>query len=220
MNTIKIELVSGGPVYYVLKDGYSYEVVSFNAGTNANQIQVKVKDELGTDVETVTIAKPDLGTQDNWDKSHEVGSNEVANRLGVSQTEIVNAEMAEAWSTAFDAAIKNGSATYKEWIYFMDMRTAESIGKCRDRQLDDAEQLSQSAIQAYQSCGDPGAPQEFKGPGGVIIKCGQFPQDPNENIRNIALAVSNNGVSCFDKFGGDRKHMCSLFESVTITPAP
>ena len=220
MNTIKIEILNGSPVYYNLLDGYSYEVIDAGQGTDTAQIEIQVKDELGADVEILRIVKPDVGTQDNWDKSHDRGSDVVASELGVSQDEIINKEMAEAWSTAFDGAIENGSATYKEWIYFMDAVTQKSIGECQARQLEDAEQISQTAINLYSSCGDPGAPQEFKGPGGVIIKCGQFPSNPNESIRDIALAVGTNGAGCFEKFSGFKKHMCSIFKEVVIVPTP
>ena len=220
MNTIKIEILNGSPVYYNLMDGYSYEVIAAGSGTSAEKIEIQVKDELGADVDIVAIVKPDVGTQDNWDKSHERGSDVVASELGVSQDEIIDKEMAEAWSTVFDGAIENGSATYKEWIYFMDETTQLAINQCKDRQTNAAEDASQAAIQLYSSCGDPGAPQEFKGPGGVIIKCGQFPQDPNDSIRAIALAVETNGVGCFEKFNGFKKHMCSIFKEVVITPTP
>lgn len=210
MNTIKIEILNGSPVYYNLLDGYSYEVIDAGQGTDTSKIEIQVKDELGADVEVLRIVKPDVGTQDNWDKSHDRGTDMVGSELGVSQDEIINKEMAEAWSTAFDGAIENGSATYKEWIYFMDAVTQKSIGECQARQLEDAEQISQTAINLYSSCGDPGAPQEFKGPGGVIIKCGQFPSNPNESIRDIALAVGTNGAGCFEKFSGF-KNTCALY---------
>jgi len=218
MNTIKIEILNGSPVYYNLMDGYSYEVLDAGNGTNSQQIEIQVKDELGADVEVVRIVKPDVGTQDNWDKSHERGADEVSRELGVSKNEIIDKEMAEAWSTAFDGAIENGSSTYKEWIYFQDGVTNENINRCKDRQKDSAAQAADAAVQQYSSCGDPGAPQEFKGPGGVIIKCGQFTQDPNDSIRAIALAVGTNGVGCFERFNGFKKHMCSIFKEVVITP--
>ena len=220
MNTIKIEILNGSPVYYNLLDGYSYEVIDAGQGTDTSKIEIQVKDELGADVEVLRIVKPDVGTQDNWDKSHDRGTDMVGSELGVSQDEIINKEMAEAWSTAFDGAIENGSATYKEWIYFMDAVTQKNIAECQARKNKDAADAAQPAIQLYSSCGDPGAPQEFKGPGGVIIKCGQFPSNPNESIRDIALAVGTNGAGCFEKFSGFKKHMCSIFKEVVITPSP
>lgn len=221
MNTIKIEILNGSPVYYNLLDGYSYEVKANNQGTGTDRIAIQVKDELGADVETVEIVKPDVGTSDNWDKCHDRGSDEVAKELGVSQDEIIDKEMAEAWSTAFDGAIENGSATYKEWIYFMESITFKSIATCKQNQLDSAETAAQPAIQQWLGCGDPGAPQVFKGPGGVIIECGQFASEPDaeEGITNIALAVGTNGVGCFEKFNGFKKHMCSIFQEVVITPS-
>ena len=221
MNTIKIEIVNGAPVYYNLLDGYSYTVAGEGNGTNAQQIQIDVKDATGTAVEVVTIVKPSIGTQDDWEKSHIRGVDAVADEIKSSREEIINLEMAESWSTAFEGSITNGEATYKEWIYFMNEPTKESIDECRNAQLQNAQRIAEPASQLYDLCGSPGEISPFKGPGGVIINCGDFPNDPEEKIRDIALAVTTNGVGCFERNGGFKKHMCSQFASVTVTsPGP